>query len=151
MFHGRSWMRVTEDRAKWQEVGETYVQQSTVVGWWWWWCHLQFQYIWFLYKLQNIRKIIILFPYFDPQYIIYRSTSIQQINVPFTSYIHVFIFHCSLWSKFNVTHQHSCVGQPDQVSGQNFHVIIPQGYPAKQMNNDLLIHLRIVSHSEPVA
>jgi hypothetical protein len=29
---GRSWMRVAEDRAKWREVGEAYVQQWTVVG-----------------------------------------------------------------------------------------------------------------------
>jgi hypothetical protein len=29
---GRSWMRVAEDRARWQEVREAYVQQWTVVG-----------------------------------------------------------------------------------------------------------------------
>jgi hypothetical protein len=32
---GRSCMRVAEDRAKWWEVGEGYVQQWTVIGWWW--------------------------------------------------------------------------------------------------------------------
>jgi hypothetical protein len=29
---GRSWMRVAEDRARWREIGEAYVQQWTVVG-----------------------------------------------------------------------------------------------------------------------
>jgi hypothetical protein len=29
---GRSWMRVPEDRARWREVGEAYVQQWTVGG-----------------------------------------------------------------------------------------------------------------------
>jgi hypothetical protein len=29
---GRSWMRVAEDQAIWREVGEAYVQQSTVSG-----------------------------------------------------------------------------------------------------------------------
>jgi hypothetical protein len=29
---GRSWMRVVEDRARWQEVEEAYVKQWTVVG-----------------------------------------------------------------------------------------------------------------------
>jgi hypothetical protein len=29
---GRSWMRVAEDRARWRDVGEAYVQQWTVVG-----------------------------------------------------------------------------------------------------------------------
>jgi hypothetical protein len=29
---GRNWMRVAEDRARWREIGETYVQQWTVVG-----------------------------------------------------------------------------------------------------------------------
>jgi hypothetical protein len=29
---GRSWMRVAEDRARWREIGEAYVQQRTVVG-----------------------------------------------------------------------------------------------------------------------
>jgi hypothetical protein len=29
---GRSWMGVAEDRARWQEIGEAYVQQWTVVG-----------------------------------------------------------------------------------------------------------------------
>jgi hypothetical protein len=33
---GRSWMRVAKDQSKWREVGETYVQQWTVVDWWWW-------------------------------------------------------------------------------------------------------------------
>jgi hypothetical protein len=28
----RSWMRVAEDRARWREIGEAYVQQWTVVG-----------------------------------------------------------------------------------------------------------------------
>jgi hypothetical protein len=32
---GRTWMRVAEDRARWRETGETYVQQWTVAGWWW--------------------------------------------------------------------------------------------------------------------
>jgi hypothetical protein len=27
---GRSWMRVAEDRARWREIGEAYVQQLTV-------------------------------------------------------------------------------------------------------------------------
>jgi hypothetical protein len=31
---GKSWMRVAEDRARWWEIGEAYVQQCTVVGWW---------------------------------------------------------------------------------------------------------------------
>jgi hypothetical protein len=29
---GRSWTRVAEDRAKWRELGEAYIQQWTVVG-----------------------------------------------------------------------------------------------------------------------
>jgi hypothetical protein len=29
---GRSWMRVAEDRARWREFGEAYVQQWTVMG-----------------------------------------------------------------------------------------------------------------------
>jgi hypothetical protein len=29
---GRSWMRVAEDRARWRDVGEAYVQQWTVIG-----------------------------------------------------------------------------------------------------------------------
>jgi hypothetical protein len=29
---GRSWMRVAEDRARWRDIGEAYVQQWTVVG-----------------------------------------------------------------------------------------------------------------------
>jgi hypothetical protein len=29
---GRSWMRVAEDRARWREIEEAYVQQWTVVG-----------------------------------------------------------------------------------------------------------------------
>jgi hypothetical protein len=29
---GRSWMRVAEDRARWQEIGEAYVQQWVAVG-----------------------------------------------------------------------------------------------------------------------
>jgi hypothetical protein len=29
---GRSWMRVAEDRARWREIGEAYVQQWTVIG-----------------------------------------------------------------------------------------------------------------------
>jgi hypothetical protein len=29
---GRSWMGVAEDRARWREIGEAYVQQWTVVG-----------------------------------------------------------------------------------------------------------------------
>jgi hypothetical protein len=29
---GRSWMRVAEDRARWRDIGEAYVQQRTVVG-----------------------------------------------------------------------------------------------------------------------
>jgi hypothetical protein len=33
-----SWMRVAEDRARWRDIGEAYVQQWTVIGWcWWWW------------------------------------------------------------------------------------------------------------------
>jgi hypothetical protein len=28
----RSWMRVAEDRARWRDIGEAYVQQWTVVG-----------------------------------------------------------------------------------------------------------------------
>jgi hypothetical protein len=31
---GRSWMRVAEDRARWQDIGKAYVQQWTVIGWW---------------------------------------------------------------------------------------------------------------------
>jgi hypothetical protein len=27
-----SWMRVAEDRARWREIGEAYIQQWTVVG-----------------------------------------------------------------------------------------------------------------------
>jgi hypothetical protein len=34
---GGSWMRVAEDRARWWELGEAYVQQWSVMGWWWWW------------------------------------------------------------------------------------------------------------------
>jgi hypothetical protein len=29
---GRSWMRVAEDRARWRELGEAYIQQWTVMG-----------------------------------------------------------------------------------------------------------------------
>jgi hypothetical protein len=29
---GRSWMRVPEDRARWRDIGEAYVQQWTAVG-----------------------------------------------------------------------------------------------------------------------
>jgi hypothetical protein len=29
---GRSWMRVAEDRARWRDIGDAYVQQWTVVG-----------------------------------------------------------------------------------------------------------------------
>jgi hypothetical protein len=29
---GRSWMRIAEDRPRWREIGEAYVQQWTVVG-----------------------------------------------------------------------------------------------------------------------
>jgi hypothetical protein len=29
---GRSWMRVAEDRPRWQEIGEANVQQWTIVG-----------------------------------------------------------------------------------------------------------------------
>jgi hypothetical protein len=29
---GRSWMRVAEDRARWREIREAYVQQWTLVG-----------------------------------------------------------------------------------------------------------------------
>jgi hypothetical protein len=29
---GGSWMRVAEDRARWREIGEAYVQQWTIVG-----------------------------------------------------------------------------------------------------------------------
>jgi hypothetical protein len=29
---GRSWMRVVEDRARWREIGEAYVQHWNVVG-----------------------------------------------------------------------------------------------------------------------
>jgi hypothetical protein len=29
---GRSWMRVAEDRARWRNIGEAYVQQWTVIG-----------------------------------------------------------------------------------------------------------------------
>jgi hypothetical protein len=29
---GRSWMRVAEDRVRWLEIGEAYVQQWTVVA-----------------------------------------------------------------------------------------------------------------------
>jgi hypothetical protein len=35
---GRSWMRVAENRARWRDIWEAYVQQWTVIGWWWW-CH----------------------------------------------------------------------------------------------------------------
>jgi hypothetical protein len=35
---GRTWLRVAEDPARWQEIGEAYVQQWTV---WWWWCSIQ--------------------------------------------------------------------------------------------------------------
>jgi hypothetical protein len=37
----RSWMRVADDRARWREIGEAYVQQWTVVGWWWLWCEVR--------------------------------------------------------------------------------------------------------------
>jgi hypothetical protein len=29
---GRSWMRVAEDRARWRDIGDAYIQQWTVVG-----------------------------------------------------------------------------------------------------------------------
>jgi hypothetical protein len=29
---GISWMRVAEDRVRWREIGEAYIQQWTVVG-----------------------------------------------------------------------------------------------------------------------
>jgi hypothetical protein len=29
---GRSWMRVAEDRARWRDIGEAYVQQWTAIG-----------------------------------------------------------------------------------------------------------------------
>jgi hypothetical protein len=29
---GWSWMRVAEDRSRWRDIGEAYVQQWTVVG-----------------------------------------------------------------------------------------------------------------------
>jgi hypothetical protein len=41
---GRSLMQVAEDRTRWRQVGEAYVQQWTVVSWWYWWWRVDCPY-----------------------------------------------------------------------------------------------------------